>query len=90
MIFTTSRYNDGPLVDIEDYRESEVRKTVYRKWPTSVSDFSVYVWQDGDRMDLIALKFYGRPEVWWQIMDYNPEIVDPTSIQTGTEIRLPS
>ena len=90
MIFTTSRYNNGPLVDVVDYKNDVTRKTVYRKWPTSVTSFSIYVWQDGDRLDLVANRFYNRPEVWWQIMDYNPEIVDPTSIQPGTEIRLPS
>ena len=90
MIYTTSRYNDGPLVDIIEYTKNVERKVVFRLWPTRVSEFAIYVWKQDDRLDHVAQKFYGSSAAWWQIMDYNPEIVDPTSITPGTEIRLPS
>lgn len=43
----------------------------------------------GDRLDLLADKYYNRPDLWWFIMDHNPEIQDPLSIPAGTTIRIP-
>jgi len=52
--------------------------------------FYTYEWVDGDRLDTLANKFLGNPQLWWKIMDLNPEIIDPTSIAPGTLLRLPS
>lgn len=89
MIYNTSRYSDGPVVDVTDFERNMVRKVVFRKWPTSRAQFAMYTWQNGDRVDLVAQKFFGSPDTWWQIMDWNPELVDPTYIRPGTQIRLP-
>jgi len=32
----------------------------------------------------------GLPEYWWQIMDFNPEIINPFTITSGTYIRIPN
>lgn len=44
---------------------------------------------EGDRVDLIAHRYYGRAELWWVICDYN-DIFFPLAIDAGTVLRLPS
>ena len=36
--------------------------------------------RDGDRLDLLAFKYYGDPGRWWQIADANPEFQFPTDM----------
>ncbi len=31
-----------------------------------------HVVEEGDRLDLIAARWYGDPELWWRIADANP------------------
>ena len=47
-----------------------------------------YEWLEDDRLDLLSIKFYGRPDLWWLILDFNPEIKDPQRIAPGTVIRI--
>jgi hypothetical protein len=44
---------------------------------------------EGDRIDLLAYKYFGRVELWWIICDYN-DIFFPLDIEPGTVLRLPS
>ncbi|MHB9037088.1 MAG: LysM peptidoglycan-binding domain-containing protein [Armatimonadota bacterium] len=44
---------------------------------------------EGDRIDLIAYRYFGRAELWWIICDYN-DIFFPLEIAAGTVLRLPS
>lgn len=43
----------------------------------------------GDRLDLLSYKYYSRPDLWWFILDHNPEIEDPANIPAGTILRIP-
>ena len=36
--------------------------------------------RDGDRLDLLAFKYYGDPARWWQIADANPEFEFPSDL----------
>lgn len=44
----------------------------------------------GDRIDLISYKFYGRSDLWWVILDKNPQILDGWSLKAGTILRIPN
>ena len=50
----------------------------------------VHEYVAGERLDQIAAKYYGKPEFWWIIPEYNPEIQDITDIPAGTELRIPN
>jgi hypothetical protein len=41
-------------------------------------------------MDMVAASLLGSPDLWWRIMDYNPEIIDAFNIPIGTVLRIPS
>jgi hypothetical protein len=49
-----------------------------------------HIYVQGERLDQIAYKYYKRPEYWWIIPEYNPEITDITNITPGTVIRVPN
>src|SRR5690242_1422136 len=36
--------------------------------------------QSHDRLDLLALKYYGEPTRWWQISDANPDFPFPVDL----------
>lgn len=90
MIFTDSRYASGILAQTFDARKQEVSVAVYRQFPEDEATFIYYRWTQRDRVDLIADKFLGDPNLWWVIMDYNPEQLNPMSIPVGSLIRIPN
>jgi nucleoid-associated protein YgaU len=90
MIYSDSRYIDGNLpVIYREYTKSH-EQAVYRIWPSYVVDFSLYTVNEIDRIEGIANHFLGDPELWWRIMDVNPEILNPFQIPAGTTIRIPN
>jgi hypothetical protein len=92
MIFLDSRYADARLYKSWDNRinKQEYHITIRREWPTYVVSFFFYEWVETDRLDLLANKFLGNSELWWQILDINPQIIDPLIITPGTQIRIPN
>jgi hypothetical protein len=90
MIFVDSRYADGVLVKSFDARNNSIGVSVFRQFPVSDSEFYYYVWTQRDRVDLVAQKLLGDPNLWWLIMDYNPEYSNPFDIPLGANIRIPN
>lgn len=90
MIFLDSRYIDGRLYKARDSRNNTVQVSVFREFPTESSNYFVYTWVETDRLDNIANKFLGSPLLWWRILDFNPEIIDPSTISPGTDLRIPN
>jgi hypothetical protein len=90
MIFLTSRYADGYKFKAWDARKNQYNLSVLRKWPSYYISFFTYEWVLGDRLDMLADRYLGEAELWWQILDINPEINDPLVITPGTQIRIPN
>ena len=94
MIFSDSRYSDSAdsslIFKAWNNKKQQSDATVFRNWPNYEENYIMYQWTDGDRLDKIALKFLGNPSLWWQIMDINPEISNPSTITSGTLLRIPS
>lgn len=44
---------------------------------------------DGDRLDLLAHRYFGDARLWWVIAEYN-DLTWMLDLTTGTELRLPS
>lgn len=49
-----------------------------------------YVVRDGDRIDILAQRFYQEPSLWWVIAWANDMEVVPTDLKKGQEILIPS
>lgn len=90
MIYLDSRYADGTLYKAWDARKNYYNLSVKREWPTYSVQYFVYEWVEGDRLDIVANRFLGDSEFWWQILDINPEINDPFAITPGTQLRIPN
>lgn len=57
--------------------------------PESPADYYYYVTAQ-DRIDLLATRFYGDPNLWWVIASANNLDILPTNLVEGTTIRIPS
>ena len=89
MIFLDSRYVDGTIAKAYDARTGSYELGVFRNFPSYSLGFFYYDWVETDRLDDLALQFLGSSGLWWQIMDLNPQILDPFAIAPGTQIRIP-
>lgn len=92
-ISANSRYA-GSVVGPVTNSAGVTRNTILPATPKDTTyRVSFYTWRAGDRMDLLAYRFYGDERLWWLIADANPEIVPAASslfsIAPGTLIRIP-
>jgi len=90
MIFLDSRYADANIYKAWDARKNQYNLTATRTWPTYRTKYFMYEWVENDRLDNLANKFLYNPNLWYKILDINPEIIDPTIIAPGTQIRIPN
>ncbi len=88
MITPQSRYTQGTVVRMPD-SEGTYNVSVLRTVRTQIQNFSLYIWQVGDRPDLVAYKTLQNSQLWWAIFDINPEIIYPLRITPGTVVRIP-
>lgn len=89
-IFSGSRYSDS----VVDYFTKEEYGTatpivIYRFDSLQSVSFFTHVFSDGETLHALSQRYFRRPDLWWAIAEYNPEIVDFTNIPTGTTIRIP-
>ena len=90
MIFKDSRYATGNIT--REYRPGygDYQVVVYREFPADKARYYVYTWKEQDRIDLVAKRLLGSPSLWWKIMDFNPEVLNPFNISVGTSLRIPN
>lgn len=86
-VATRSRLRFKELLSIQgvEFWELDALPTV----PTQPDDVYYQV-LDSDRIDLLATRFYGDPNMWWVIAIANDMNLLPTDLQIGSTIRIPS
>lgn len=90
MIYLDSRYADSIIFKAWDSRKSQYNLSCFRQFPTYTKKYFIYEWVENDRLDNLANRFLSNPSLWYKIMDINPNIIDPTNLVPGTQIRIPS
>ena len=90
MIYADSRYAEGRIYTAQDSRSGKYQISANRVFPQATASYYIYVWKEGDRLDVIAQRLYSNSEAWSLIMDYNPEIPDALNIAPGTQVRVPN
>ncbi len=90
MIYSDSRYASGSFSKPYSVKRNSYNLSVLRQFPTDQSSFSYYGWRERDRIESVAARLLGDSNLWWRIMDYNPELTDPFNIPLGTAVRIPS
>ena len=88
MINGKSRYVKNPIVLLSTSRGSIVTIAPVAPQPRLV-EYTYIRLEEGDRLDLMALRLYGDERFWWKIADANPEILDWTDLAVGTILRVP-
>ena len=90
MIFSDSRYATGNVFRAYKPRSENFEVTVLRRFPSQSAKYYLYTWKEEDRVDLVARDRLGSAHLWWKIMDFNPEVLDPGNIPPGTILRIPN
>lgn len=90
MIYLDSRYSDSIIFKAWDSRKAQYNLTCFRRFPTYTKKYFMYELVENDRLDNLANRFLSNPGLWYTILDINPEIIDPTILTPGTQIRIPS
>lgn len=86
MIYEGSRYAKGYIMkDGEDYYLAPEPMS----YETQKTDL-VYQFKDGDRLDLLAKKFYDNASYKWLILQANPQYFSELDIKNGDIIIIPN
>jgi len=79
MLFDGSRYLRVADCTVEAADGSQrTLKATREPLPTQVA--LTYQVREGDRLDLLAYKFYRNPRKWWLIADANPDCIAPEQL----------
>lgn len=88
-IFKNSRYTGAYVFSDELDREIIFLDPLSEpKFSPSQDDLLIEISQ-GDRLDLLAERFYGDPALDWVILECNPNVRDPFGINVGDIVRVP-
>jgi len=81
-------FSQTPKLDVENkrrYYDSLIDPVIEK----SIDDIYV-VTSVGERLDLLAWKYYQDPELWWIISAANPELrKDSLYLEPGIQVRVP-
>jgi phage tail protein X len=81
-------FTQTPKLDVENkrrYYDSLIDPVIEK----SIDDIYV-VTSVGERLDLLAWKYYQDPELWWIISAANPELrKDSLYLEPGIQVRVP-
>ena len=88
-----SRYDSTKIKKTEEEKYGKKLKalsyatTIYNDTPEKDDDIYVTT-QVGDRLDNLALTFYGSPQHWWFIANVNN--LTTMNVEAGLTLRIPS
>lgn len=83
---TYSRYATTPVITDRDKERNYIRERIDTS--PHYEDY-YYPVKPTDRVDLLAYRLYGRPDLWWVIADYN-DLRFPLILPEGIVLRCPS
>lgn len=87
MILKNSRYAKSKVYKLGDKYHIGSREIVKFK---NRYDNIIHIVIGEERLDNIAHKYWKRQDLWWLIADWN-DIIDPTnSLESGTQLIIPS
>lgn len=87
MIFTGSRLEGCKLLYDHDNDMTHIAY-IDLDVPSNEGDL-VYKFKIGDRLDLLANRFYNDPQKGWMILQANPEYTNACEIKVGDNLVIP-
>ena len=88
MIFKGSRYENLDTVQATDANGRTVTALKTRVIPKTPATYQ-HTFIVGDRLDLIAFRFYGNAEKFWRIADANTEMDAEDLLVPGRKLLIP-
>jgi nucleoid-associated protein YgaU len=90
-IFQGSRYEYSVVDFVSTSQDADANAVVFYSFD-ELGTFSYleHTYIEGERLDSIAQRYYDRPDMWWTILDHNPDISDPDNIRPGKVLRIPN
>lgn len=90
-IYKGSRYEYSTVDYFTTKRDgSEKPYVMYQFSNLGLTNYWEHVYRSGERLEQIAFKYYSRPEYWWIIPEYNPNIPNINNITPGTVLKIPN
>lgn len=87
-IYQGSRYQN--VVVYNHYTgEKNIPTLSRRNLKKFINEGIIHIFKEGDRIDLISYQYYGDPQLWWVIMDANPQYLTPWDIPPGAVLNIP-
>ena len=84
-----SRYTYNEVLKVKETKKIYLESTIYPKIKPNDNDLYI-ISEQGDRLDLLANKYYSDPTLWWIIATAN-NINDATFyVEPGVQLRIPS
>jgi hypothetical protein len=85
-----SRYEFSTVDFLSIYADNRLSPVVFYDFPgETLLNYYEHVYVRGERLDQISQKYYNKPNLWWLITDYNPQITDILNIPAGTMLKVP-
>lgn len=89
-IYQGSRYEYSTVDFVSVVPDGDENPIVFYEFADlNTFSYNEYEVKQGDRLDHISYNFYRKTDLWWYILDFNPEITDPSNIPAGTIVRIP-
>lgn len=86
MIYEGSRYVNTSMYD----RRGTLTFNVRNRMSFGKKNCVVHVYCEADRLDNLAVKYYGNPQLYWVILDANPQYRCELDIKKGDQLIIPS
>jgi hypothetical protein len=83
------RYRSTKTITEPDTKKQYMESTIYPKVQASDNDFYV-ISDEGDRLDLLAYKYYNDVSMWWVIAVANNLNDANFYVEPGIQLRIPA
>jgi hypothetical protein len=91
MIYQNSRYYTQLIDYVAFVPDGSSFPIVFYEFDTpGTVKWQEHIYAQNERLDQISEQYYGRPDYWWLIPEYNPQIMDFSNIVPGTVLRIPN
>lgn len=84
-----NRYTYTNTIKESDTNKSYLETTIYPRVKPSDNDFYI-ISQAGDRLDMLAHKYYGNTNLWWIIAVTNNLNDANFFVEEGIQLRIPA
>ena len=84
-----NRYQYSNILTTKNTKKKYLSSMIYPKIKPSNDDLYI-ISEGGDRLDILASKYYGDITLWWIIATANNLNDASLSITPGTQMRIPS